>query len=265
MDKARVRAACESKWKIKQLLGKGKEGSVYLACQKKLCVQVVKVIPLRKTDLKTLGTEFELQKVAARHHLAPKLDDAWICNGKQLPATEASVFVVSDLITGMNLFSTFQTFMAIEPEMIAKAWALLYETISELHKLGIVHRDLNPGNVMVELKKLDPIGFEPTSVKLIDFTMAGNVKQLDQKDIQTDIQNDWTDAMNYLFRLPPGKLPQDISKEEKALWNDIEKWKITKKSAPSIHDWMKWLMKWIEIDSALSHQQLSPKYNFENR
>ena len=88
----KIRETCESKYIVKQLLGKGKEGNVFLLCRtNKSCANVVKVTPLTHVDRSKLGNELFLAEKAANSNLAPSVIDQWICNGKEEPLPNPSL------------------------------------------------------------------------------------------------------------------------------------------------------------------------------
>lgn len=283
LEKYHLRETCETKWTIKQFLGEGRQGAVFKICGKLGCDYVVKVIPLRIVDFTALVVEVAHQELATGTlpKLAPHILDMWICKGlkgsslktvlkkSNLPSsTEDALFIVYDLIQGLNLFEFFDTLL-VDPVFIHSMWKTLYAAIQRLHvKLGIIHGDLNPGNVMVELdfKK----GALPTpKIQFIDFSMsklATSVKNIQEKI--TDFQNDWFDILNYLFRLPNvpkgEKFPTFVEDTYRSLWSQINEWKKSPITQPTLEEWNHWLDMWLQIDAALKQNETPATYNFEN-
>ena len=282
-SKVSIRQSCEIEWVVKRMLGKGREGAVFLVCsttENQRCADVVKVIPLNRTDLPTIQKEIVNQNIAAesKYMLAPHVVDVWICSAMsqkklmkkllhdaELPTVPSALFILSDLVRGLNLFAFFKTF-AVDPTILRPAWQALYRAIQELHfKVGLIHGDLNPGNVMVEIT-FEKSSKNKSKIRFIDFSMSQLAKEIKSlPDRVKGFQNDWFDVVNYLFRLPADrKVSKDIEAQYRELWSDIEKWQKSPITQPTLVEWNHWLEMWLGIDKSLGESQTAAYYNFEN-
>ncbi len=80
-----------------------------------------------------------------------------------------TAYIVMDLIEGETLKDMVRREGAMEPEKLIRSMFPLMETLSNLHKAGVIHRDISPENIMVT-----PEG----EYTLIDF---GAAKRIDSK------------------------------------------------------------------------------------
>ncbi|MDR0432709.1 MAG: serine/threonine protein kinase [Bifidobacteriaceae bacterium] len=74
----------------------------------------------------------------------------------------AEAFVVTEFVDGQTLSSTVAADGVYEGEELAELAEALAATLSEVHRAGVIHRDLKPGNVMIS----------PNGPVLIDFGIA---------------------------------------------------------------------------------------------
>jgi len=69
-------------------------------------------------------------------------------------------FLVMELLEGESLAARLQRHGALPPEQAAHVAAEVAEALDAAHRAGIVHRDVKPGNIMLETSG---------AVKLLDF------------------------------------------------------------------------------------------------
>jgi serine/threonine-protein kinase len=107
-----------------------------------------------------LASRFEREAIAGAHinhpNVASATDFGWLYDG--------SAFVVLEFVEG----TTLRGLIARGPMAPARAASITRQIASALqacHGLGVVHRDLKPGNVMIDEERGDV-------VKLIDFGLA---------------------------------------------------------------------------------------------
>lgn len=97
-----------------------------------------------------------LQKV--RHKGVARVLDA------EIDSTEA--FVVTELVAGRDLAKTVRQRGPFPPAELAELAARLRDALAVVHKAGVLHRDLTPGNIMIT----------PDGPVLIDFGLAQAVE-----------------------------------------------------------------------------------------
>jgi len=151
------------RYKLQNLLGKGEMSSIYLAehtRMKRLCA--IKVLPANKVrDTSYLGRfHREAQAVASLDH--PNIVRAYDVDTETEGGVEIH-FLVMEYIVGQDiekLLGARQQFNVIEATDYIRQAA---EGLSHAHESGLVHRDIKPGNLLVDRKGV---------VKLLDLGLA---------------------------------------------------------------------------------------------
>ena len=151
------------RYKLQNLLGKGEMSSIYLAehtRMKRLCA--IKVLPANKVrDTSYLGRfHREAQAVASLDH--PNIVRAYDVDTENEGGVEIH-FLVMEYIVGQDiekLLENRQQFTVVEAVDYLRQAA---EGLSHAHENGLVHRDIKPGNLLVDSKGV---------VKLLDLGLA---------------------------------------------------------------------------------------------
>ena len=121
-----------------------------LALQRTVAVKLLSGV--RTTDRGFLREARALSRL--RHHGIVRLYDAG--------ADEGDAYLVLELVRGQSLREVLED-GPMEPDKAASVGRELAEALAHAHSLGVVHRDLSPGNVLI-----DEIG----RVRLADFGIA---------------------------------------------------------------------------------------------
>lgn len=147
---------------IREEIGRGQFSKVYSAIENstgKLCA--VKVVD--KTSLTTVEAELLRHEIS----IVAQLDHPNILKFWKVTQTLDSIFFISELVTGGELFSYIVGKQRMREDEAALVTYYLLEAIRYLHLRGIVHRDLKPENVMLEME-----GDTIKNIKIIDFGFA---------------------------------------------------------------------------------------------
>jgi serine/threonine-protein kinase len=131
-------------FKLKQEIGRGGSGVVWLASDESLQRDVaLKFVPAAATRKQKHGTALHEARVAAM------LDHPHIVavHGKGSHGTWD--YIVSRYIPGQSLHKWRQTAKP-DFESVARMCADIAEAVHHAHELGVVHRDLKPGNVIID-------------------------------------------------------------------------------------------------------------------
>ncbi len=149
------------RYHIQSLIAVGGMSEVYLA--EHVHIRKLVALKLLRSDVEgfhELASRFEREAIAGAHidhpNVASANDFGWLDDG--------SCFVAMEHVEGVTLSSI----MRRGPLPAARARHILRqlaEALAACHALGVIHRDLKPGNVMVDEERDD-------EVKLIDFGLA---------------------------------------------------------------------------------------------
>src|SRR4051812_36905413 len=147
------------KYKVLERLGSGGMGQVFL-CEHKLMRRrvAVKVLPTAKADDKASLARFirEAQAIAAVDH--PNLVRAF-----DIDQEDNLHFLVMEYVDGTNLQDLVKKFGTVD---VTRACHYIYGSavgLQHAHEIGLVHRDIKPGNIL-----LDRSGV----VKILDMGLA---------------------------------------------------------------------------------------------
>jgi serine/threonine protein kinase len=138
----------ETRWighfELVRELGIGKFGSVWLARDTKLDRNVAIKIP-RKEALSAEESQFFLRDARA----AAQLKHPSIVSVHEVGRDGDTIYIVSDYVEGANLkewLSGQRLSFKESAELVVK----IAEALEHAHRAGVVHRDLKPGNIMMD-------------------------------------------------------------------------------------------------------------------
>jgi WD40 repeat protein/serine/threonine protein kinase/formylglycine-generating enzyme required for sulfatase activity len=147
------------RYEIIRLLGQGAMGAVYLAYDPSLQRQIAMKIP-KFTDATSPDMSERFLREARS---AAQLRHANICPVYDVGRIDGVHYITMAYIEGRTLAEELRAGRTFQPREIAQITRKLALALGKAHSAGVVHRDLKPGNIM-----LDPDG-EPI---LMDFGLA---------------------------------------------------------------------------------------------
>jgi len=153
------------KYIIQEELGRGAFSIVKLAIEKETGTKyAVKMINKSSVgqDLVRLQTEIDILK---------KVQHPNIIAMKEIIDTKNCLFIVTELVTGGELFDKIVELGSYSEKDAANLVSKMVSAIDYLHEINIVHRDLKPENLL--LKDINSI----SEVKLADFGLSKIVSQ----------------------------------------------------------------------------------------
>jgi serine/threonine-protein kinase len=151
------------RYQIIEELGTGGMGKVYKIVDKKIKEKVaLKLLkPEISTDKKTI------ERFSNELKLARKISHRNICRMYDLGEEEGNHYITMEYVPGEDLKSTI---IRVGQLSVAKTLFIAKQVcdgLAEAHKLGVVHRDLKPQNVMVD---------EEGNARIMDFGIARSLK-----------------------------------------------------------------------------------------
>jgi len=148
------------KYDVKEELGRGAFSVVKLAVEKETGTRyAVKMINKSHVgqDMARLATEMEILKRVNHPNI--------ICL-KEIIDTKNCLFIVTELVTGGELFDKIVELGSYSEKDAAILVTKMVSAIDYLHEMGIVHRDLKPENLLLRDSN------ELSEVKLADFGLS---------------------------------------------------------------------------------------------
>ena len=131
-------------FQLVEQLGIGHFGSVWKARDTELDRLVAIKLP-RKDQLDPGEAELFLREARA----AAQLKHPSIVSVHEVGRDEESVYIVSDYIAGANL-KEWLTAQRLTPREAAQLVATIAEGLEHAHQAGVIHRDLKPGNILID-------------------------------------------------------------------------------------------------------------------
>ena len=151
------------RYEIIEELGKGGMGKVYRVFDKKIKEEVaLKLLkPEIATDRKTI------ERFSNELRFARKITHKNVCRMHDLHEERGTQYITMEYVPGEDLKSSIRR---MEKVTVGKAVSIAKQVcqgLAEAHKLGVVHRDLKPQNIMID---------KEGNAKIMDFGIARSLK-----------------------------------------------------------------------------------------
>jgi len=152
-----------NRYEVIEELGVGGMGSVYKVFDKKIDEKVA----LKVLAPEVAGDETTIERFRYELKLARKVSHRNVCRMYDLSEEEGTPFITMEYVPGENLKNLIKRIGQLS---IAKAISIakqVGEGLVEAHRLGVVHRDLKPQNIMVDSEG---------NARIMDFGIARSIK-----------------------------------------------------------------------------------------
>lgn len=149
------------RYQVVRLLGKGAMGAVYLAYDGQLERHVALKLPM-------LSTAEMIERFHREARVAAKLRSPYICPVFDVGNSNGMNYISMAYIDGVPLSNHIREKRLRRGDDIAQLIAKIARGLSKAHEAGVVHRDLKPDNIMVDVDG-EPI--------LMDFGLARNMEE----------------------------------------------------------------------------------------
>jgi serine/threonine protein kinase/tetratricopeptide (TPR) repeat protein len=147
------------RYKIIEDLGSGGMGKVYKALDMEINEKVALklILPEIAADKKTIE-RFQNELKFAR-----KISHKNICRTYHLSKEKDTYYIIMEYIQGESLKSMIRMTRQLSLEAAVRIARQVCEGLAEAHRLGVIHRDLKPQNIMVD---------QAGNVRIMDFGLA---------------------------------------------------------------------------------------------
>lgn len=133
-------------YEVRRLLGKGGMGAVYLAADRALDRMVaIKMLPLRLAEEPEIVERFQREARALAKLRHPNLMHIYTVGQH-----EGRPYFAMEYVKGSTLSAVIAKTGRMPPPQVAHVAAEVMSALDKVHEAGIVHRDIKPGNVMVD-------------------------------------------------------------------------------------------------------------------
>jgi serine/threonine protein kinase/tetratricopeptide (TPR) repeat protein len=151
------------RYQIIEELGKGGMGRVYKALDTKIDEKIaLKLIkPEIATDKRTI------ERFSNELKYARKIRHKNVCQMYDLGEEKENHYITMEFVEGEDLKSMIRMSGQLSTSMTIKVAKQICDGLSEAHKLGMIHRDLKPGNVMID---------KNGNARIMDFGLVRSLK-----------------------------------------------------------------------------------------
>ncbi len=135
------------RYQVSALLGRGGCGSVYKAVHSEL--QTLFALKVLYGNLGGDGRYIERFRREAQ--AVSKIRSPWVVSVVDFGTSDTGLtYLVMEYCTGLPLDQIIATEKVVDPSRAARFTAQIASALAVAHKLGLVHRDVKPANVMIE-------------------------------------------------------------------------------------------------------------------
>jgi serine/threonine protein kinase/Flp pilus assembly protein TadD len=160
-------AVFAGRYQIIEELGKGGMGRVYKALDTKIDEKIA--LKLIKSEIAT--DKKTIERFSNELKYARKIRHKNVCHMYDLGEEKGNHYITMEFVEGEDLKSMIRMSGQLSTGMTIKVAKQICDGLSEAHKLGMIHRDLKPGNVMID---------KDGNARIMDF---GLVRSLEAKSI----------------------------------------------------------------------------------
>lgn len=186
-------AELKERYEFLELLGDGGMGSVYRVFDRELKATFA---------LKILRSELTMDKLAIKRFL----QEAQLAQGLSHPNIVAiyqhsltpsgSPYLIMDFLKGRTLAEVIKQDGCLPPKRLIEIFIQILEGLAYAHERGIIHRDIKPGNIMLEQ------GASRDYAKILDFGIAKAI-QVESEASETMVQTKTSDIVGSPLCMSP--------------------------------------------------------------
>ena len=135
-----------SRYQIIEELGKGGMGNVYKVIDKEINAKIA--LKLIRPDI--AADESTISRFRRELKVARGISHKNICRMYDLGKEAGSYYITMEYVPGEDLKSMIRMSRQLSTGSIINIGKQICEGLAEAHRLGVVHRDLKPGNIIID-------------------------------------------------------------------------------------------------------------------
>ena len=169
---------------LQEVIGEGGAGIVFKATPNSKhedgsSIETVAVKLIRPEMIASEKAALRFEKEARLH---AEVDSPYVTRHFESGCEQGRYFIVSELVSGVGLDTIVDRFQKLPEKQSLRVIADVLKALSALHRVGVIHRDVKPGNVITcygeSSGDSDDVSLEHFEVaKLLDFGLARHVEQ----------------------------------------------------------------------------------------
>jgi serine/threonine protein kinase/Tfp pilus assembly protein PilF len=163
MKKLAIGSIFARRYKVLEELGRGGMGTVYKVVDEEIDEEVA----LKLLKPQVAVDEETVKRFRNELKLARKISHKNVCRMYHLSKEEETLFIIMEYVPGKDLKSTIENEKKISEEKAIFLAKQLCEGLIEAHRIGVVHRDLKPQNIMID---------KDWNARIMDFGLARSLK-----------------------------------------------------------------------------------------
>jgi serine/threonine protein kinase len=149
----------DGRYQVIEELGKGGMGRVYKVFDEKIKEKIA--LKLLKPEIST--DEQAIERFSNELRFSRKISHRHVCRMYDLGEAEGTHYITMEYVSGEDL----KSILRMMGPMSAGKVVLIAKQVAEAHRLGVVHRDLKPQNIMID---------RDGNVRIMDFGIARSPK-----------------------------------------------------------------------------------------
>jgi len=153
-----------SRYEVIEKLGKGGMGKVYRVFDKKIDEEVA--LKLLKPEI--AADKKIIERFKNELKFARKISHRNVCRMYDLSEEEGTSYITMEYVPGEDLKGMVKMMGQLSPGKAISIAKQVCEGLAEAHRLGVVHRDLKPQNIMID---------KEGNARIMDFGIARSLKE----------------------------------------------------------------------------------------
>ena len=190
-------------------IGRGSMGSVYKAKHTRLG-RLVAIKTIRTEGLNPEETEEIKGRFLREAKALSDLRHTGIVTVYDYGEHDGKLYMILEFVRGESLWHRLAKVERLSVDRVVSILRQLLDSISEIHRIGIVHRDIKPSNVMLDMTSRDE-----ERVVLIDFGVAKLTREDGRAEVAPITQRD------VVVGTPKYMAPEQLLNEPLGPWTDI--------------------------------------------